>query len=142
MNEKILELFTDAFYNTPFWLRVALSNDCVEDGYDGEHIYDNDEETFDELYSTPSEAISSLHYQYSFDDDYCYEDGYGKLVSFSDDGEIKYEDLPLASVEDMAEYFYNHPTSLKEYHEFDEWYDAVEYGIGVDDEEEEEDEEE
>lgn len=134
MNERINELFADCFGNLDTWAKVCVHNYYITYGDGcGEEILENTEDELNMIFTTPYEVLQAITDEYNVNDDYMWVDGLGNLYSADSENEI-----PLANVDEMAEYFYENPSYLKDFKEFNEWYYAVEYGFDEDDEEEEE----
>lgn len=128
MDSRYNELFEDGWKSLELWAKVAVHNNYVGDDAYGNYISDNTEDFINGCFNSPFDIINSMG-EYSVSDDYAWIDDSGNL--YSGDRE---KELPLADVDDMAEYYYNHPSYLKDFMEFDEWYDAVENGFDEDEE--------
>lgn len=131
MNEKYAEMFADAFNNLDTWEQVAVHNNYVADGGYGDEILPNEEEEINQCFSSPYKALMAMD-EYNPNDEYMWVNDLGHLNS----GNYS-SDLPFADLGEMAEYYYCRPTYLKEFENFNEWYEAVEYGIDDEDEEDE-----
>lgn len=129
MNEKYTEMFEEAFNNLDTWEQVAINNDYVNNGGYGHEILQNSEEDINQYFSSPYDALMAVN-DYNPNDEYMWVNGLGELNSGSN-----FSDIDFASIEEMAEYYYFRPTYLKDFKDFNEWYEAVEYGIDEEDDE-------
>lgn len=134
MSEKIKELFVECFDNLETFEKVAIHNYYVTEGNGyGDEICENTEDFINESFPNAFDAINSIG-RYSTNDEWAWVDDLGNLYSADSESEME-----LSDTEEMAEYFAENPSYLKDIRGMSEWYDAIEYGL---DEDEEEDEEE
>lgn len=97
-------------------------------------IMDNNSDVLNSLFDSPAEALGSVGANFSLLDSYMWFEEYDILCNGTNDA-----DLPLDNVWDMAEYYIENPSFLKDLHGMDKFYDALENGIGdLDDEDEDE----
>ena len=133
--ERYNEIFAECFENLETFEKVAIHNYYVTegDGY-GDEICENTEDFINEMFPSAYDAINSIG-RYNINDDWAWVDDLGNLYSADSESEME-----LSDVDEMAEYYYDNPSYLKDIKGMDEWYDAVYFGL--DDEEEDEEEEE
>lgn len=130
-NEKYNEIFIECFENLETFEKVAIHNNYVTngDGY-GDEICENTEYFINESFPNAFDAINSIG-RYSVNDEWAWIDDLGNLYSADNESEME-----LSDVNDMAEYYFENPSYIKDIKGMSDWYDAVEYGL--DDEEDEE----
>ena len=87
------------------------------------------------MFPSAYDAISHLDRHYSIKEEWAWVDGDGYLHSSDRECELE-----LSDVDEMAEYYLEHPSYLKDTKGMDEWYDAVMYGLDEDEDEDDEDE--
>lgn len=63
---------------------INLWNDCIEDkNILDDKIYNNGEDFFEEMFSSPYDAVRAVAYgEYTLNDNYIAFDGYGNIVTF------------------------------------------------------------
>lgn len=133
MSEKIKELFSECFDNLKTFERIAIHNYYVTEGNGyGDEICENTEDFINESFPNAFDAINSIG-RYNTNDDWAWVDDLGNLYSADSESEME-----LSDTEEMAEYFAENPSYLKDIRGMSEWYDAIEYGLDEDEEEEEE----
>ena len=103
-------------------------------GY-GNDICSNTEDFINEMFPNAYDAINSIG-RYNINDDWAWIDDLGNLYSADSESEME-----LSDVDEMAEYYLEYPSYLKDTKGMDEWYDAVMYGLDEDEDEEEDEEE-
>ena len=135
--ERYNEIFAECFENLETFEKVAIHNYYVTegDGY-GEMICENTEDFINEMFPNAYDVINSIG-RYNINDDWAWVDDLGNLYSADSESEME-----LSDVDEMAEYYYDNPSYLKDIKGMDEWYDAVEWGIDDEEEDDEEDEDE
>lgn len=132
--ERYNEIFAECFENLETFEKVAIHNNYVTEGNGyGNEIFDNTEDFINEMFPNAYDAINSIG-RYNINDDWAWIDDLGNLYSADSESEME-----LSDVDEMAEYYLEHPSYLKDTKGMDEWYYAAVYGL---DEDEEEDEEE
>ena len=133
--ERYNEIFAECFENLETFEKVAIHNNYVTEGNGyGNEICDNTEDFIDAVFPSAYDALNSIG-RYNINDDWAWVDDLGNLYSADSESEME-----LSDVDEMAEYYYDNMSYLKDIKGMDEWYDAVYFGL--DEEEEDEDDEE
>lgn len=131
--EKYNEIFVECFKNLETFEKVAIHNNYVIEGNGyGSEIFENTEDFINECFPSAFDAINSIG-RYSTTDDWAWIDDLGNLYSADIESEME-----LADFDEMAEYYFDNPSYLKDIKGMGEWYDAIEYGLDDDEEEDEE----
>ena len=135
--ERYNEIFAECFENLETFEKVAIHNNYVIEGNGyGNEICENTEDFINEMFPNAYDALNSIG-RYNINDDWAWIDDLGNLYSADSESEME-----LSDVDEMAEYYLDRPSYLKDIKGMDEWYDAVEWGLDEDEDEEDEDEEE
>lgn len=135
--ERYNEIFAECFANLETFEKVAIHNNYVTEGNGyGDEIFENTEDFINESFPNAYDAINSIG-RYNINDDWAWIDDLGNLYSADSESEMK-----LSDVDEMAEYYFENPSYLKDIKGMNEWYDAMENGLDEDEEEYEEEDEE
>lgn len=130
-NERYNEIFVECFENLETFEKVAIHNNYVLEGNGyGEEICENTEYFINESFANPYDAINSLG-RYNINDEWAWVDDLGNLYSADSEN-----DMELSDADEMAEYYAENPSYIKDIKGMSEWYDAIEYGLEEDEEEE------
>ena len=134
--ERYNEIFAECFENLETFEKVAIHNNYVIEGNGyGNEICNNTEDFINEMFPNAYDAINSIG-RYKINDEWAWIDDLGNLYSADSESQME-----LSDVDEMAEYYLERPSYLKDFKGMDEWYDAVMYGLDEDEEEDEEDDE-
>ena len=122
--ERYNEIFAECFENLETFEKVAIHNNYVTEGNGyGNEICDNTEDFINEMFPNAYDAINSIG-SYNINDDWAWIDDLGNLYSADSESEME-----LSDVDEMAEYYLEHPSYLKDFEGMKKWYDAVEHGL-------------
>ena len=134
--ERYNEIFAECFENLENFEQVAIHNNYATEGNGyGNESFNNTEDFINEMFPNAYDAINSIG-RYNINDDWAWIDDLGNLYSADSESEME-----LSDVDEMAEYYLEYPSYLKDTKGMDEWYDAVMYGLDEDEDEEEDEEE-
>ena len=134
--ERYNEIFAECFENLETFEKVAIHNNYVIEGNGyGNEICENTKDIIDAVFPSAYDALNSIG-RYNINDEWAWIDDLGNLYSADSESEME-----LSDVDEMAEYYYDNPSYLKDIKGMDEWYDAVYFGLDDEDEDEDEDEE-
>ena len=79
----------------------AINEHLESQGYNDDMIYSFDEDTINEFFSNPFEALRSAHFgEINFTDDYFIFNGYGNIETLSD---WKIDEMYKSEIEDEEE---------------------------------------
>ena len=135
--ERYNEIFAECFENLQTFEKVAIHNNYVTEGNGyGNEIFNNTEDFINEMFPNAYDAINSIG-RYNINDDWAWIDDLGNLYSADSESEME-----LSDVDEMAEYYLDRPSYLKDIKGMEEWYDAVEWGLDEDEDDEEDEEDE
>ena len=135
--ERYNEIFAECFENLETFEKVAIHNNYVIEGNGyGNEICENTKDIIDAVFPSAYDALNSIG-RYNINDEWAWIDDLGNLYSADSESEME-----LSDVDEMAEYYLEHPSYLKDTKGMDEWYYATVYGLDEDEEDEEEDEDE
>ena len=123
MAQKKLDIIVSLLKEFEVDILINLWNEYCNESNPDDYIYENEEYTLNEMFSSVDDALRAAFYgDYRYGDDYVMYNAYGNLVSFSDYMSEILEHIDISSLADYV--IENGCSELSEV-----WYEAIEEGF-------------
>ena len=123
MAQKKFDIIVSLLKEFEVDILVNLWNEYCNESNPDDYIYENEESTLNEMFSSVDEALRAAYYgEYRYGDEYIMFNAYGNLVSFPDYKDDVLEHIDISSLADYV--IENGCSELSEV-----WYEDIEEGF-------------